>query len=214
MAIKAENDDLFIPNPQHLFYGTIPYIAPEMLSGHDYNYKVDWWSLGVMAYEFAYGKRPFSASRGEGNSEKKKMLYCIKNTKVSSLLDDTVPADLNDLIRNLLRKNPDKRFGEKEFKAHKVFAKTNWNDVKDKKINLNFFPRGDKVNFRPDANVEEAFGLGKPSKELEVSEEQQKSFEVWDWKSEDQELPPPDPALLAKYNKRKEKEKQTSRNHS
>jgi len=210
MAIKADNDDLVISNPQHQFYGTIPYIAPEMLSGFDYSYKVDWWSMGVMAYEFAYGKRPFSASRGEGTSEKKKILNCIQKTSIPSLFNDSVPSDLNELIRGLLHKNPEKRFGSKEFKAHKFFHNINWDDVVSKKIELNFIPRGDKVNFKPDANVEEAFGMGKPPKEMaDVTEEQQKYFEGWNWNSEDQELPPPDPVLLAKYIRKKEKSKQT-----
>jgi len=166
-----------------------------------------------MAYEFAYGKRPFSASRGEGSSDKKKLLYCINNTKIRSLFSNNISADLNDLIRGLLRKNPDKRFTIKEFKSHKFFHNINWDAVVDKKITLKFKPRGDKVNFKPDANVEEAFGINKPDKDVpEVSEEQQKAFEGWNWISEEQELPPPTPALLAKYNKSKKSIESKSRN--
>jgi len=71
-----------------------------------------------------------------------------------------------------------------------------------KKIVLPFIPRDDRINFRPDANVEEVFGLSKP-KDLEVTEDQQECFEGWDWASDDQELPPPEVARLTKLNKRK-----------
>ncbi|KAJ3172059.1 hypothetical protein HDU88_006871 [Geranomyces variabilis] len=39
--------------------GTEPYMAPELLLGQGYFASVDWWSLGVMAYEIMLGERPF-----------------------------------------------------------------------------------------------------------------------------------------------------------
>jgi len=71
MATKCD-ENLHIANPNHFVVGTLPYIAPELLSGKDHSHKVDWWSLGVMAYEFFHGRRPFSLTRVEGDSDKKK----------------------------------------------------------------------------------------------------------------------------------------------
>jgi serine/threonine kinase 32 len=41
-------------------------MAPEILAKRGYTYTIDWWSLGVCAYELLFGRRPF---RGKTNTE-------------------------------------------------------------------------------------------------------------------------------------------------
>ncbi len=41
--------------------GTLDYLPPEMVEGHEHDEKVDIWSLGVLCYEFLCGKPPFEA---------------------------------------------------------------------------------------------------------------------------------------------------------
>ncbi|CAK9024532.1 unnamed protein product [Durusdinium trenchii] len=41
-------------------YGTAPYMAPEMLLSKGYDYLVDIWSIGAVAFLLSYGKFPYS----------------------------------------------------------------------------------------------------------------------------------------------------------
>ncbi|HTP70304.1 MAG TPA: protein kinase [Dongiaceae bacterium] len=45
---------------QHTFTGTLPYIAPEVLKGQEADARSDIWSLGVVLYEMAAGRKPFA----------------------------------------------------------------------------------------------------------------------------------------------------------
>lgn len=39
--------------------GTCQYMAPETINKHKLTYAVDWWSLGIIAYELIFGYTPF-----------------------------------------------------------------------------------------------------------------------------------------------------------
>jgi serine/threonine protein kinase len=48
------------------FCGTIDYICPEIINKSAYDYKLDLWTIGVLAYELNCGHAPFeSAARQE-----------------------------------------------------------------------------------------------------------------------------------------------------
>ena len=38
------------------FCGTLDYVSPEVVSGKDYDFKVDIWSIGVLTYELVTGE--------------------------------------------------------------------------------------------------------------------------------------------------------------
>ena len=46
--------------------GSMAYMAPEILAKRGYTYTIDWWSLGVCAYELLFGRRPF---KGKTNTD-------------------------------------------------------------------------------------------------------------------------------------------------
>ncbi len=86
--------------------GTAAYMAPEQILGHEADAQSDLFSLGVVLYEAATGRRPFI---GEHEAA---LFYSIGNAEPvppSSIRED-VPAELERIILHLLEKDPKKRY--------------------------------------------------------------------------------------------------------
>ncbi|KAF8253049.1 kinase-like protein, partial [Wilcoxina mikolae CBS 423.85] len=106
--------------------GTPGYMAPEVLSddGSEYGAEVDWWGVGILAFELLTGKLPF-----EGNSPEK---VKVKIQKRKLQLPSYLSNDAKDFITRLLRKEPNKRLGYNlakdlpTIKSHRFFRKIDW----------------------------------------------------------------------------------------
>lgn len=113
--------------------GTPEYMAPEILKGDQYDYLVDWWSLGCVIYDMMTGKPPFT-----GNSHKVIQDKIIKNKLKMPFY---FSMDAKDLLNKLLNKNPIKRFPVDEkwplFENHRFFRKLNWKSLKTQDDNCN-----------------------------------------------------------------------------
>lgn len=106
----------------HRIIGTPDYISPEILKGSDFNNpSSDFWSLGVMLFEFATGSLPFNDDTPE------KIFDNILNLRVPwdaiTIGDgeDCVPEKTADLIKKLLEPDPQKRLNVKQIKSHQFF---------------------------------------------------------------------------------------------
>ena len=51
-------------------YGTLEYIAPEILEGKGYNHKCDVWSFGIMLHALKYGEVPFKSTNDKESKSK------------------------------------------------------------------------------------------------------------------------------------------------
>jgi len=85
------------------YCGTPEYISPEMVDGTGHDFGVDWWAVGVLAYEMLIGVTPFF------NKNKQVLMSKIRHSKVV-FPDRTHYAieysdELVSLISNLLRKD-------------------------------------------------------------------------------------------------------------
>ena len=82
--------------------GTPAYMSPEQIAGRPLDYRTDIFSLGVLLYEMATGKRPF-----QGTSSAELMSSVLRDTP--PLVTDVrpeLPADLARVTRRCLEKDP------------------------------------------------------------------------------------------------------------
>ena len=83
--------------------GTPDYIAPEVLTHKGHNHAVDWWALGVLAFEMLHGEPPFMAEEQMATFKR------IQNGQYR--VARHLPAEAADLIARLLCLSPAKRLG-------------------------------------------------------------------------------------------------------
>ena len=95
--------------------GTPFTMAPEVLSGEDYNYKCDLWSLGVIIYQLFFKEYPY-----KGDTEI--ALYRKINNEGHTLLKKSGDSKLDNLIRNLLIKDPNKRYTWEQYFNDEFFT--------------------------------------------------------------------------------------------
>ena len=86
--------------------GTPCYMAPEQFEGtwRDYGPHTDLYALGCLAYELAVGHVPY-----EGNNLIQ-LAHLHLTSEIPKIENDNLPRAFNSWIRNLLTKNPVKRF--------------------------------------------------------------------------------------------------------
>ncbi|KAK6866584.1 Serine/threonine-protein kinase psk1, partial [Candida tropicalis] len=93
---KVSSDD---DKKNHSMTGTAQYMAPEVLKGEPYDYSVDWWSLGCVAFDLLTGSPPFT-----GNNHKKIMDKIVQSKKTLKF-PFYLSLDAKDLLRKLLQVN-------------------------------------------------------------------------------------------------------------
>ena len=95
--------------------GTQIIMAPEILSGEEYNNKCDLWSLGVNIYQLYTKRPPYS---GQYDNLILKEINKLGHKVLDVIKDD----ELKDLLSKLLVRDPKKMSWEEYFK-HDFFKK-------------------------------------------------------------------------------------------
>src|SRR5437867_1704190 len=84
--------------------GTVQYMAPEQLEGHEADAHTDIFALGAVLYEMTTGRRPFTGTSRAG------LIAAILQQEPAPITTPQLPPPLDHLIRKCLEKNPDHRW--------------------------------------------------------------------------------------------------------
>lgn len=97
----------------NFFIGSPIYMAPELFEGgSETNEKTDMYALGVILYEMLFGTAPFEEKSLED------LVYKLKNNYFINFPREIneISLEIEDLLRRLLDKNPEKRYSVFELK--------------------------------------------------------------------------------------------------
>ncbi|KAI8879555.1 kinase-like protein [Backusella circina FSU 941] len=129
---------------RHSRAGSLAYMAPEIIKETAYGKNVDWWSLGITAYELLFGKRPFE--RSENDDLKTSILY----SPLEFPSGINVSSECKDVVNRLLQKTPEERLGSHsidELKSHPWFRGLDWKLLETKEAISPFIPNRTSSNF-------------------------------------------------------------------
>uniref|UniRef100_A0A6B0VFV5 non-specific serine/threonine protein kinase n=2 Tax=Ixodes ricinus TaxID=34613 RepID=A0A6B0VFV5_IXORI len=106
-------------------YGTPEYIAPEVILRQGYGKPVDWWSMGIILYEFLVGCVPFFGDTPE------ELFAHVISDEVDWPDEDEwpLPDEARLLVTQLLQQNPLDRLGTagaQEVREHPFFRDVDW----------------------------------------------------------------------------------------
>ncbi|CAH1784517.1 unnamed protein product [Owenia fusiformis] len=143
--------------------GTKPYMAPEVYGCSleecpGYSFPVDWWSLGVLAYETLRGKRPYDIHSTTSLQEVKQLF-----TTVTITYPNTWTDNMKDLIKKLLTIEPANRLTSLEsLESHPLMTSLMFSDVIKRRMKPRFVPAKDHLNCDPTFELEEMIIEAKP----------------------------------------------------
>lgn len=145
-------------------FGTPEYIAPEVILRQGYGKPVDWWSMGVILYEFLVGCVPFFGETPE------ELFAHVINDEIEWPDEEEwpLPEEAKNLISALLQQNPLDRLGTGgagEVKDHSFFYGINWDallrqkaefipQLDDAEDTSYFDTRSDRYNHDLDVDVD------------------------------------------------------------
>ncbi|KAF4571349.1 hypothetical protein EYR36_008678 [Pleurotus pulmonarius] len=153
----------------HSVAGSMAYMAPEVVSRKGYSWSVDWWSLGVTAYELLFHKRPFDGRTAE----------LMRNSILSDPVKfpESASSKCSDIgisfVKSLLDRNVSSRLGcrpngrgMEDIRRHAWFSSIEWDALENKDSQPAFVPddgiKMKQANFDVSHELDEFLMVEKP----------------------------------------------------
>ena len=121
--------------------GTVGYLAPEVLCNENHTFSIDYYAIGIITYELAYGHRPYI---GKTKHEVKQLILTRQAHVDYDDLPDGYENEAADFINRLIQRKPKNRLGRngiKEVINHSWLKGFDWEKMKDKSLQAYYIPK-------------------------------------------------------------------------
>ncbi|KAF8150615.1 kinase-like domain-containing protein [Crassisporium funariophilum] len=145
--------------------GSMAYMAPQVVSKKGYSWQIDWWSLGVTAFELIFHKRPFDGRNAE------KMTHSILKDPLRFPDDAAQRCSEQGMmaLRGFIDRDPTTRLGcrpngqgVEDIKQHPWFSGIQWDAIETKELQPPFVPDMKQANFDVSHELDEFLMVEKP----------------------------------------------------
>jgi cGMP-dependent protein kinase len=164
--------------------GTPHYTAPEVILGRGYGFAIDYWSAGVLLFEFVCGKLPF----GDDEEDPYKIYRRVveENLNFPGYVRENLPS--KSIITQLLRKNPESRLGVvNSMKLHEWFDNFDWDLLVSRQMDPPFKPKMQDLSQEilkareENKDLSDQIRLEEKSDDPLIRNRKSKLSENWDW---------------------------------
>jgi len=121
--------------------GTVGYLAPEILCNQNHTYSIDYYAVGIIAYELAYGHRPYI---GRTKHEVKQLILTQQAFIEYDELPNGYHDEAADFINQLIQRKPKNRLGRdsiSEVINHPWLQGFDWEGMKQKNLRAYYIPK-------------------------------------------------------------------------
>ena len=121
--------------------GTVGYLAPEILCNQNHTYSIDYYAIGIIAYELAYGHRPYI---GRTKHEVKQLILTQQAHIDYDELPNGYQDEAADFINQLIQRKPKNRLGRdsiSEVINHPWLQGFDWEALKEKNLRAYYIPK-------------------------------------------------------------------------
>jgi len=136
--------------------GTPGYMAPEVMCRQNHGVAADYYAVGVMAYEFMMGKRPYL---GRSRKEIRDNILAKQVQIKKNEIPENWSLEAADFVNRLIQRKPANRLGlngPSEVKNHPWFKDFPWTKLMNKQLEPAFVPASKDDNFdAKNANAED-----------------------------------------------------------
>jgi len=127
--------------------GTPGYMAPEVMCRQNHGVAVDYFAVGVMAYEMMMGRRPY---QGKSRKEIRDAIMAKQAGVKKADIPEGWSTEAADFINKTLQRKPQNRLGlngPEEVRNHPWFKNFNWDKLISREMESPFIPSNKEEHF-------------------------------------------------------------------